>query len=297
MASGRHALAGARVDARRAGERSGAAPMPAAQRAGLDTRSLQGVFGALTAIAVVFLVGPTIVMLLTSFTSTESLRFPPQGLSLRWYKALLDADQMQAAAWSSLVVAFWTTLISAVLGTLGALAIARSESRFARVADVVFMSPLILPALAYGFAALVYIHLLGFQPSIPLLVLGHVVVCVPFVLRTTIAALVQVDPALFDASASLGAGRVMTFRRVTLPLIGRGIAAGAFLAFMASFDNIPVSLFLTDARTEMLPIRMWGMLETRLDVRVAAISGLVAMATLVLLVLVDRLVRVDRQLR
>ena len=171
-------------------------------------------------------------MLLTSFTSTESLRFPPQGFSLRWYKALLDADQMQAAAWSSLIVAFWTTLISAVLGTLGALAIARSESRFARVADVVFMSPLILPALAYGFAALVYIHLLGFHPSIPLLVLGHVVVCVPFVLRTTIAALAQVDPALFDASASLGAGRVMTFRRVTLPLIGRGIAAGAFLAFM-----------------------------------------------------------------
>lgn len=221
-----------------------ASERPAAQRAGLDTRSLHGVFGTLTAIAVVFLIGPTIVMLLTSFTATESLRFPPQGYSLRWYKALLDADQMQAAAWSSLVVAFWTTLISAVLGTLGALAIARSRSRFARIADVMFMSPLVLPALAFGFAALVYIHLLGFHPSIPLLVLGHVVVCVPFVLRTTIAALAQVDPALFDASASLGAGRVMTFRRVTLPLIGRGIGAGAFLAFMASFDNVPVSLFL-----------------------------------------------------
>jgi len=296
MASGRHALAGARVDARRAGERSWAAPMPAAQRAGLDTRSLQGVFGALTAIAVVFLVGPTIVMLLTSFTSTESLRFPPQGFSLRWYKALLDADQMQAAAWSSLIVAFWTTLISAVLGTLGALAIARSESRFARVADVVFMSPLILPALAYGFAALVYIHLLGFHPSIPLLVLGHVVVCVPFVLRTTIAALAQVDPALFDASASLGAGRVMTFRRVTLPLIGRGIAAGAFLAFMASFDNVPVSLFLGDERTEMLPIHLWQQIDTNLDVRTAAISGVIIIATIVLMVLAERFAGLSRQL-
>src|SRR3569623_1297103 len=145
----------------------------------------------------------TIIVLLTSFTATESLRFPPQGYSLRWYKALLDADQMQAAAWNSLVVAVWTTLACVVLGTAGALGIARSASRFARIADVMFMSPLILPALAFGFAALVYIHLLGFHPSIPLLIVGHVIVCVPFVLRTTIAALAQVDPALFAASASL----------------------------------------------------------------------------------------------
>jgi putative spermidine/putrescine transport system permease protein len=273
-----------------------ASERPAAQRAGLDTRSLHGVFGTLTAIAVVFLIGPTIVMLLTSFTATESLRFPPQGYSLRWYKALLDADPMQAAAWSSLDVAFRTTLISAVLGTLGALAIARSRSRFARIADVMFMSPLVLPALAFGFAALVYIHLLGFHPSIPLLVLGHVVVCVPFVLRTTIAALAQVDPALFDASASLGAGRVMTFRRVTLPLIGRGIGAGGFLAFMASFDNVPVSLFLADERTEMLPIHLWQQIDTNLDVRTAAISGVIVIATILLMVLAERFAGLSRQL-
>ena len=297
MASDRHGITGVRVgDVPRAGEGLRAARMPAAQRAGFDTRSLHGVFGTLTAIAVVFLTAPTIVMLLTSFTATESLRFPPQGYSLRWYKALLEADQMQAAAWSSLVVAFWTTLISAVLGTLGALAIARSRSRFARIADVAFMSPLILPALAFGFAALVYIHRLGFHPSIPLLVLGHVVVCVPFVLRTTIAALAQVDSALFDASASLGAGRVMTFRRVTLPLIGRGIAAGAFLAFMASFDNVQVSLFLADERTEMLPIHLWQQIDTNLDVRTAAISGVIVIATIVLMVLVERFAGLSRQL-
>ncbi|HEY3565607.1 MAG TPA: ABC transporter permease, partial [Casimicrobiaceae bacterium] len=128
-----------------------------------DLRSQQLIFGALTAIAVVFLVGPTIIVLLTSFTATESLHFPPQGYSLRWYRALLDADQMQAAAWNSLVVAVWTTVIAVVLGTAAALGIARSRSRFARAADVLFMSPLILPALAFGFAALVYIHRLGFH--------------------------------------------------------------------------------------------------------------------------------------
>jgi putative spermidine/putrescine transport system permease protein len=271
-------------------------PLPRAQRPGVDVRSQRIVFGALTAIAVVFLIAPTIVVLLTSFTATESLRFPPQGYSLRWYRALLDADQMQAAAWNSLIVAVWTMVVSVVLGTAGALAIAGSTARWTRFADTLFMSPLIVPALAFGFAALVYIHLLGFHPSIPLLVVGHVVVCVPFVLRTTIAALAQVDPALFDASESLGAGRMMTFRRVTLPLIGRGIGAGAFLAFMASFDNVPVSLFLADERTEVLPIHLWQQIDTNLDVRTAAISGVIVIATIVLMVLAERFAGLSRQL-
>src|SRR5215470_11524217 len=134
-----------------------------------ESLSLRFAFAALTAVAVVFLAGPSLIVLLTSLTASQSLKFPPDGLSLRWYAALIDADQMQAAAWNSLVVAFWTTVISVVLGTAA--------------------------ALAFGFAALIFIHKLGFSPSIPFLVLGHVVVCVPFVLRTTVAALTQLDPA------------------------------------------------------------------------------------------------------
>jgi len=266
------------------------------QQAGWDARSQRIVFGALAGIAIVFLIAPTIIVLLTSFTATESLRFPPRGYSLRWYKALLDADQMQAAAWNSLIVAVGTTMISVILGTAAALAIARSQARWARAADLLFMSPLILPALAFGFAALIYIHMLGFNPSLPLLVLGHVVVCVPFVLRTTIAALAQLDGALLDASASLGAARWTTFRRITLPLIGRGIGAGAFLAFMASFDNVPVSLFLANERTEMLPIHLWQQIDTNLDVRTAAASGLIVMVTIVLMILAERFAGLSRQL-
>jgi len=262
-----------------------------------EALSLRLVFGALAAIAIVFLVGPTVIMLLTSFTASQSLRFPPDGLSLRWYAALLDADQMQAAAWNSLVVAFWTTALSVVLGTAAALGIARSRSPLARACDVLFMSPLLLPALAFGFAGLIFIHRLGFAPSIPFLVLGHTVVCVPFVLRTTIAALSQLDPALLDASQSLGAGGWRTFRRVTLPLIAPGLGAGAFLAFMASFDNVPVSLFLADERSEMLPIHLWQQIETNLDVRTAAVSGLIVMFTLILMLLAERLAGLTRQMR
>src|ERR671936_56063 len=116
-----------------------------------EALSIRLVFGALAAVAIVFLVGPTLIVLLTSFTASQSLKFPPDGLSLRWYAALIDADQMQAAAWNSLVVAFWTTAVSVVLGTAAALGIARSRSAFARASDVLSMTPLLLPALAFGF--------------------------------------------------------------------------------------------------------------------------------------------------
>jgi putative spermidine/putrescine transport system permease protein len=271
--------------------------MAARSRIRWDRLSLAGVFGLLSAIALVFLVAPTMIVLITSFTASQSLKFPPDGFSLQWYAALLDADQMQRAAWNSLVIAFWTTVVAVVFGTAAALAIARSRSPWLRAADTLFMSPLLLPALAFGFAALIFINKLGFTPNIPFLVLGHVIVCVPFVLRTTLASLSQLDPGLLEASESLGAGRLMTFRRITLPLISSGVGAGAFLAFMASFDNVPVSLFLADERTEVLPIHLWQQIETNLDVRTAAASGLIVMATLVLMALAERFAGLTRQMR
>jgi putative spermidine/putrescine transport system permease protein len=271
--------------------------MPARSRIRWDRLSLVAVFGLLSAIALVFLIAPTLIVLITSFTASQSLKFPPDGLSLQWYAALLDADQMQRAAWNSLVIAFWTTVIAVVFGTAAALAIARSRSPWLRAADTLFMSPLLLPALAFGFAALIFINKLGFTPNIPFLVLGHVIVCVPFVLRTTLASLSQLDPGLLEASESLGAGRLMTFRRVTLPLISSGVGAGAFLAFMASFDNVPVSLFLAGERTEVLPIHLWQQIETNLDVRTAAASGLIVMATLLLMALAERFAGLTRQMR
>jgi putative spermidine/putrescine transport system permease protein len=265
-----------------------------------DAVSYAVVVRGLSALAILILLGPIVIVVTISFTDALALRFPPPGYSMRWYLALFDAEnsaEIQRAALNSLIVATCSTAIATTLGTLGALAIARRAWSWAGRLDLIFMSPLVLPSLAVGLAMLMYFTLVGLRPSTPVLIAGHVVMIVPFVLRTTIANLSQLNPVLLESSESLGASRFFTFRRVTLPLIMPGVGAGAFLAFMASFDNIAVSLFLTDARTEMLPIRMWGMLETRLDARVAAISGLVSIATLVLLVIVDRLVRVDRQLR
>ncbi|MBM3573183.1 MAG: ABC transporter permease [Alphaproteobacteria bacterium] len=263
----------------------------------LDKASFRLAIGVLSALAIGLLILPIVVLLLTSVTSTASLKFPPEGLCLRWYASHASARQIQEAAWNSLLVAFWTTSLSILFGAAAALAIGRSGTATARIADALFMSPLLLPALAFGFGALIFFNRIGLRDSVAPLVLGHVIVCVPFVIRNTVAALSHFNPAMLEASLSLGASRFYTFWRVTLPSIGRGIGAGAFIAFMSSFDNIPVSLFLADARTQMLPIHLWELIDNQLDVRTAAAAGVIVIVTLLLMLLVERLAGITRQLR
>lgn len=258
------------------------------------------VVGVLAGLGFLILVGPVVIVLLTSFTRGRSIKFPPSGLSLQWYQLLFDpvrSAQIHGAALNSLQVAVVTMVAATVLATLASVALARRPGRSARALDTFFMSPMILPTLAFGLAALMYFTFMGFRPSLPLIMIGHVVVVAPFVLRTTSASMSQLDPALLESSASLGAGWVYTFRRVTLPVIAPGIAAGAFLAFVASLDNVPISLFLAGPRSDMLPIRMWGMMETMLDVRVAAVSGVLIATVLVLMLVMERVVGLTRRLR
>lgn len=266
------------------------------RRPGLDWEALSflTVFGLIAAITVVVLVFPTLVILILSFTGEDSLHFPPSSYSLRWYAALIGANEIQDAALVSLEVAAMAVTCSVLLGVPAALAIASSRAVWARALDVLFMSPLILPALAFGFASLMLFSLLGIRPSLPTLMLGHVVICVPFVLRTTLASLSQLDPALLDCSLSLGAGPVITFRRITLPLIAPGVASGAFIAFMASFDNVPVSLFLQDARTQVLPIHLWDIIQNQLDSRAASTCGAIIIVTILLMLIMERVAGFSR---
>jgi putative spermidine/putrescine transport system permease protein len=264
----------------------------------LERWSFAATFGAASALAVVLLVAPTLIVLITSFTNAYSLKFPPPGYSPRWYAALwTDSPEILAAASLSVQVAALATAIATVLAVAGAVALARRPARWARVVDAVFMSPLMLPTLALGLALLVLFNVLGRGLSMATLVVGHVAICAPYILRTTTASLLQLDPGLLDSARSLGAGPWFTFRTVTLPLVAPGIGAGAFIAFMASFDNVAISLFLSDARSEVLPIRMWHIIEANLDVRAAAASGVLIAAAVVLMLALERLTGVSRHLR
>ncbi|MGQ0582550.1 MAG: ABC transporter permease [Reyranella sp.] len=258
------------------------------------------VIGTLATLALLIIVAPVVIVLTTSFTEGRSLKFPPTGFSLQWYEALFDPSksrQIHRAVSNSLEVAAWSTAFGMVLGSMAALGIARNRHRLARIADGFFLSPLVLPGLTFGLAALMYFTLIGFRPSLNLIIAGHMIVTIPFILRTTTASLSQLDPALNDCSQSLGASWLYTLRRVTLPLIAPGIFAGAFLAFMASIDNVPVSLFLSTARTDMLPIRMWGMMESTLDPRIAAVSGVLITAAFLLMLVMEWTVGLTRRMR
>lgn len=256
----------------------------------IEQRSFDYVMVFMAAIGLVILTTPTLVVLITSFTAANTLKFPPPEFSLRWYVELLTSTQLQNVMVRSIWIAAIATVIATVLGTAAAMVIARSRAVWARSLDALFMSPLIVPWIAIGLSILMFANLSGIPLNTGTLIAGHVVICVPFVLRTTIASFMQLDGVLLDSSASLGAGKLYTFRRVTLPLISRGIGAGAFLSFVASFDNVPVSLFLADARSQVLPIRMWQMLQADLDVRVASLSAVLIVLTLVLMAVMERTV-------
>jgi putative spermidine/putrescine transport system permease protein len=264
----------------------------------LDRWSLRIVAGLLALVGLLMLVAPSVVVVLASFTSGYALRFPPAGLSLRWYDALLfKSPEIIQAFWLSLKLAASATLIGTLLGTAAALALGRQRGGWARLVEGLFLSPLTIPSLALGLGILMLFNLASAGLSFGSLLAGHVALCAPFVLFTTSASYAQVDPAWLDSSHCLGASPWFSFRRVVLPTILPGILSGAFFAFMNSFDNVALSLFLSDGRSEVLPIRLWHIIEDSLDVRAAAASGLLIGMTLLATVLMERVAGVSRYLR
>lgn len=245
-------------------------------------------FGTL---CVIYLVAPIVIALMMSFTSGQTLKYPPQGFSLRWYEALLDPVRSateQTAAWNSLKIAGLAVLGALLFAVPATIGMTRMKRRSVSTIEPLLLAPLVLPSLVYGLAALIVANFIGFQPSLWLTVIGHVVVFGPLMYRAASVVAQGINPSLAEASTTMGASWFMTLRRVTLPLLLPGILAGAFLVFIQSLDNVSVSLFLADAKTTVLPLRMFALIEESLDVRVAAISGILIAVTLLGLLVARR---------
>ena len=243
------------------------------------------IIGLLAGLGILILIGPVLVVIATSFTTSQTLKFPPPGLSLRWYGELFNparSAQIHTAALNSLWVAGLATAIGGVLAVFAALAISRVARPSARVLEASFLSPLVLPTLSYGLAALMFFSVLGIRPSLNLLIAGHLVVIAPFVFRTTLASLSQLDPALLEASANLGASRLYGFRRITLPQLFPGILAGAMLAFVISLDDVVITEFVKSAGQDTLPTYMLGQLRRVVTPEVNAISTAILLAGAIL---------------
>ncbi|ACI58341.1 binding-protein-dependent transport systems inner membrane component (plasmid) [Rhizobium leguminosarum bv. trifolii WSM2304] len=247
--------------------------------------------------AVIYLVAPIVIALTMSFTSGQTLKYPPEGFSLRWYEALLDPVRSateHAAAFNSLKIAGLAVLGSLLFAVPATIGMSRMRKGTVGAIEPLLLSPLVLPSLVYGLAALIVANFVELQPSLWLTVAGHVVVFGPLMYRAASVVAQGLNPSLAEASTVMGASWFTTLRRVTLPLLMPGILAGAFLVFIQSLDNVSISLFLADAQTTVLPLRMFALIEESLDVRVAAISGILIGLTLVVM-LVARRVLAPRQ--
>jgi putative spermidine/putrescine transport system permease protein len=240
---------------------------------------------ALGLFTVLYLIAPTLVIVPMSFTEARILSFPPEGFSLEWYEQMLTDRQWSSAIANSLQVAVLTTILATVLGTLAALAFARGRFPGRSAVNGLVLAPIIVPVviIAIGMFSLYARWRLG--GSLFGLVLAHTALALPFVVVSVSASLSTMDRNLELAAANLGANPRQTFRRVTLPIILPGVIAGAIFAFITSWDEVVVAIFLTSARFRTLPVEMWEQVRQAVDPTVAAVATTLLVVTTVLLLI------------
>lgn len=245
-------------------------------------------------LTIAFLLLPIVVVIPVSFTEAPIFAFPPEGFSLQWYARIRNVDGLLGALGLSAQIAALSTAISLLLGTLCAIALVRGRLPGAEAIATFMVSPLMLPGLVLGIAMLQAMRELGLRDAWISLLIAHVVITMPFVMRTVLASLSMFDFAMVDAARTLGCSYPLAIWRVLVPNILPGFVSGALFAFIASFDNYPVSMFLVDVRTKTLPIQLLNYLEISPDPTLAAVSTLLILLTIFVLFLCDRLVGLRR---
>ena len=252
------------------------------------------VMRGLVVLALVYLLLPIVVLVATSFTATDFLVFPPRGLSLRWYATFVNTPGWLESFRLSLAVAAATTVAVPLIGVPAALVLSRFTFPGQRLFASLFLSPLVLPQVVLGVGLLQYLTLIGLARTFWAILVGHVVLAMPYMIRSVMATLAGVDPALEEAAADLGASPPVTFFTVTLPLIKPGVIAGALFAFVISWTNVEVTMFFTTSLLNPLPVNIMNYIAYNVDPLVAAISATSVYVSLVFLLLIDATVGLDR---
>ncbi|WLS05909.1 ABC transporter permease [Shinella oryzae] len=244
-------------------------------------RILLGLFCLLVAI---LLLAPTLVVIPMSFNGNKSLAFPPVGFSWQWYENFFSSPDWTTSFSNSLIVAIIVAVVATVIGTLAAFGVSRAAARAGGLLRALLITPMVVPGvvLAIGIYA-VYLdtHLVG---TVTGFVLAHTMLAIPFVLIAVQASLEVFDRRLETAASSLGAGRLTVFRTVTLPLILPGVLSGALFAFITSFDEIIVALFITSPYLKTLPVQIYTSITRDADPTVAAVGTLLFLATSLIII-------------
>jgi putative spermidine/putrescine transport system permease protein len=245
------------------------------------------------AVAVVQM-APLLLVIVVSFSASPVFDLPWQGLSLRWYRRLAAVKGFGTSILLSAQIAALSTALALALGTACAVAVFRCRFPGRQALVTAILSPLMLPGLVLGIAMLQGYRLYGLRDAFAALLTAHVVITAPFITRVVLASLSLFNFEMVDAARTLGYSHLGALVRVLPPNIYPALLSGSIFAFLASFDNYPISIFLTDARNKTLPIQMIEFLDESADPTLAAVSTLLVVMAAVALLLADRLVGLRR---
>jgi putative spermidine/putrescine transport system permease protein len=245
---------------------------------------------------VTFMLLPLVMVALVSFTDKGYISMPFDGASWRWYRAILDAPDFIDAFWRSLALGAVAATLATVLAVPAGMAIAwhRFPGREALLG--LLLSPLMVPHVVLGIALLRFLTQIGGASTLWGLTAAHTVLVLPYVLRLVVAAATGFDRSVTQAAQSLGASGWTVFRRIELPLIVPGVAGGWLIAFINSFDELTMSIFVASASTQTLPVKMYNHIANTIDPLLASISTVLIVLTLVLMIVLDRFYGLDRVL-
>ncbi len=249
------------------------------------------VFHALFA---VFMLAPLVMVALVSFTDKGFIALPFDGASWRWYTAILDNRDFVDAFQRSLLLGVVAATLATVIAVPAGLAVAWHRFAGRELLLGLLLSPLMVPHVVLGIALLRLLTQLGASGSAWGLTVAHTVIVFPFVLRLVVSAATGFDRSVAQAAASLGASPWTVFRRIELPLIAPGVAGGWLIAFINSFDELTMSIFISTAGTQTLPVKMYNHIAHTIDPLLASVSTLLIVLTLVLMLVLDRLYGLDR---
>lgn len=238
-----------------------------------------------TGVVLALLIVPLAAALPIAFNAEPWFHYPLSGFSWRWFEQLLSSSLWRSAIVNSLIIAATTTTLATGLGTLAAIALVNPRFPYRNAVMALAISPMVVPVVVLGLGLFICFSPLGLNYTYLGVVLAHTVLATPFVVVTVTATLTRFDFRLMQAAANLGAGKLMAFRTVMLPIISPGVAAGAVFAFAASFDEVVMVLFIAGPDQRTLPKQMFTGLREQLDPTIIAAAGLMILLTGILLAL------------
>lgn len=251
---------------------------------------------AFHALFTAFIIAPLVVIILVSFSDKGFISMPFDGASFRWYHAMLDAPELTGAFWLSIWLGLASATIATVVSVPAALAIARYRFIGRDLVTTLLLSPLMVPHVVLGVAFLRFFSIMSLTGSFVALVLVHALIVVPYALRLTLGAVVGLEQDAELASRSLGASRWTSFRRILLPLIMPGVVGGWVLAFIQSFDEVTMTIFIATPGTTTLPVALYHRVSMMTDPVTTSVSTVMIVGTMLLMFILDRVVGLDKVL-